>query len=174
MNSVLLSRISSWGQGYIFSQVCSTILATTSDLLVPGTCLISNQPVAGSIIVTHHISKGSLPFLSIFYGTIISTYRNSYGVNSWSFAGRCPYLVCTFLFTRHMWQVLHWSYTWVFRPFQEKCFIMVSSVLISPRWHNIVWYQYSILDCNNLETSTFLSLKIKRQSFSFPWKDLIE
>ena len=110
MNSVPLSKMTSCGQGYLVSQVCSTKLVMTSAHLVLGTLCISNQPVAGSIIVMHQRIRSVFPFLLILYGPIMSTHsfsqRRLFAFFS-GISGKCPYFFFVFLVSWHVWHVEH-------------------------------------------------------------------
>jgi len=81
------------------------MLATVIDFL-SSYCLISNQPVAGSIIVVHF--KGGiltpLILLLILHGPMRLTHSLSHGFTSAVFSGRRPYFfTCFFSF----WQMAH-------------------------------------------------------------------
>ena len=80
-----------------------------------GNTAISNQLVAGSMIVTHikSISVLSLPLR--VYGPMRSTHK---GVVMASFAGSFPYLWCLRLFTWQLWHFLTCDWTVCLRPFQ--------------------------------------------------------
>ena len=79
------------GTGESWRQVNSTKLATTVAASLLGISLISNHPVAGSIIVTHHRFSVFFPGRFIVYGPIKSTHNFSHGSASASLIGRCPY-----------------------------------------------------------------------------------
>ena len=68
-----LSKIIFLGHGYLLSQHCSTALTTVMASLF-GICFISNQEVAGSIIVTHQMVEYfffiSLDFPYFFMGIL--------------------------------------------------------------------------------------------------------
>jgi hypothetical protein len=66
------------------------MLATVIDLLSLYWC-ISNQPVAGSIIVTHLLVRSFIPLLRIVYGPIKSIHILSHGLASASYGGSHPY-----------------------------------------------------------------------------------
>jgi hypothetical protein len=91
MNYVPQSRMTSWGNGYQESQVHSAMLATTSTDFVLGACFVSNQSVAGSIIVTHHNLKVDFSFLRASQqGVIMSAHNFSHRGLSASFSGSLP------------------------------------------------------------------------------------
>ncbi len=74
------------------SHSCSTMLVTVIDFL-SSYCLISNQPVAGSIIVMHFKGGILTPFmlLLILYGPMRLTHSQSHGIVAASFSGKLPY-----------------------------------------------------------------------------------
>jgi hypothetical protein len=79
------------------------MLATVIDLLSLY-WYISNQPVAGSIIVTHLHMRSFFPFLRIVYGPIKSIRILSHGLASATFHGSHPYLLTLRLL---LWQLGH-------------------------------------------------------------------
>src|SRR5687768_16810051 len=97
MNSLTLSNVTWVGHGYLENHSCSAILATVIDFL-SSYWWISNQPDAGSIIVTHLQTRSGLPFLLILYGPIRSIHILSHIRASASFGGKCPYFLCFLLF----------------------------------------------------------------------------
>src|SRR6476620_859697 len=101
MNSLPLSNVIWVGQGYLESHSCSAILATVIALLSSYWC-ISNQPDAGSIIVTHLHTRSGLPLRLILYGPIRSMHILSHIRASASLGGKWPYFFCFLLF---FWQV---------------------------------------------------------------------
>ena len=121
MNSRLRSIITSSGHGYLSSQVrCSKLLISSACLF--GTSTISNQPVAGSIIVRQCsvisvLGRMTLPFLFFvsglpnLYGPMRSIHRVFHGTTFGSFGGRCPSLRRRFLDTWQSWHLLHTSTT---------------------------------------------------------------
>merc|ERR1739837_55009 len=103
LNSDPLSKVIFLGHGYLDNHACSTAWATVCASLL-GICFISNQEVAGSIIVTYHmveyffLTSFDLAYflIGILYGPIRSTHNWCHGTTSGSFAGSRPYF---FLFT---------------------------------------------------------------------------
>ncbi len=70
---------------------------------------MSNQPVAGSIIVTH-IKSISVPSLPLrVYGLMRSTHRVSQGFKTTSFVGSLPYFCWCLLLTWHLWHFLRFG-----------------------------------------------------------------
>ena len=106
-NSLPRSILIFLGQGHLLSHCCSTMLATEIALLSLHSA-ISNQPVAGSIIVTASSCKGFsllllllpdlvlvvLLQLMVCQGPVKSTQSSSQGTVSVSLTRRCP---CFFL-----------------------------------------------------------------------------
>ena len=65
--------------------------STISSAILLVICAISNQPVAGSIIVRHHNLSGVYTFRGIVYGPTRSTHRVSQGFVSAFLGGSFPY-----------------------------------------------------------------------------------
>ena len=127
-----------------------------------GICAISNQPMAGSIIVRHHNLSGFLPFWGIVYGSMRSTHSMSQGFVSACLGGSFPYL---WLFVLALWNVghlLHMLWTVVRRPFQSKCWRRVCSMQVSPVWQSISWYQSTVFFCSAVGKHIFLFRNIKQ------------
>ena len=80
------SYVISTGHGYHTRHVVSTKFAIFIAFLFLY-CVIPNQLVMGSIIVTAFNIKGSTPFLSILLGPMISTNSLSHVIYSASLAG---------------------------------------------------------------------------------------
>ena len=107
INSLPRSDITCVGQGYQVNHACSTILAMVSALLF-GISLISNHPVAGSIIAIHHNVKGLELLFFMVYGPIRLTQSFSHGSAFASLGSKCPYFFfCHFA----IWQVGHFEQT---------------------------------------------------------------
>ena len=97
------------GRGYVYNHVCSTIFDIVADYLSLYS-IISNLPVAGSIIVKAFIMRGSSwTSLLILYGPIRSTNNLSHGMASAPLAGNFPHLRFCLLF---FWQVLQ-TFMWI-------------------------------------------------------------
>ncbi len=110
---------------FCFVPVCDKSSVTSSST-------ISNQLVAGSIIVRHmkSISFPSLP-LSV-YGPIRSTHRHSQGVSTTGFGGSFPYFSFRFLLIWHVLQFLTYDWTSILRFFQYIAALKVSSKRVWP------------------------------------------
>ena len=85
---------------------------------VIGYFAISNQPVAGSIILRHHSLSGFLTFRGIVYGPIRSTHIMSHGLVSSCFCSSFPYLWLVVLDLFHVGNFLHTLWNILWRPFQ--------------------------------------------------------
>ena len=172
MNSVPQSKVIIVGQGYLVNHVSSTELATIAASLL-GISLISNHPVAGSIIVTHHKVSVFFPGRFIVYGPIRLTHNFSHGSASASLIGRCPY----FFFVRFViWHVWHRPQTCATccRKFRHvKCWRIVCSVLVSPGWHSIVWYHSTTLFWSEAGITIFSLWQMSSCFFPPPKKALI-
>ena len=90
MNSVPLSNTTCVGQGYLVSQVVSNLLAMMSTRLV-SIDVMSNQPMAGSIIVKAHRFNFLLLF-RILYSPMRLIHSVSQGVALAFLVGNLPYL----------------------------------------------------------------------------------
>ena len=122
-----------------------------------GICAISNQLVAGSIIVRHHNLSGFFTFWGIVYGPIRSTHRVSQGFVSACLGGSLPYF---WFFFFALWQVGHFlqtSWTVVRSPLQSKCWRRVCSVRVSPGWQSISWYHSTVFFCSAWGKNIFYS-----------------
>ena len=97
-----------------------------------GNSTISNQLVAGSIIVRHmkSISVPSLPFM--VYGPMRSTQRVCHGFLITCLGGNLPYCFCLFLLTWHFLQFLTYALTVLRIPFQYMEPLKVSSSRVDP------------------------------------------
>ena len=100
INSVPLSNITCVGLGYLVSQVISNVLPMMSACLV-FIEVMSNQPMAGSIIVKAHRINFLLLF-KISYIPMRSIHRVSQGVVLAFLAGNLPYLTVLVLVIWHV------------------------------------------------------------------------
>ena len=83
----------------------------------------------GSIIVTAFKIIGSLPFIHILKGTVISTHSLFHGISSATLAGNSPYFFVE-LFVRWHTSYFVTSFWAVFlMPGHYKCWLIVASVL---------------------------------------------
>jgi hypothetical protein len=103
-----------------------------SGRLSTGNLTISNQLVAGSIIVRHmkSIAVPSLPFM--VYGPIKSTQRVCHGLVITCLGGNLPYCFCLLLLTLHFLQFLTYALTVRRIPFQYMEPLKVSSSRVDP------------------------------------------
>jgi hypothetical protein len=92
MNSEPGSLLTCVGQGYLETHSSSAMFVTVIARL-SSYCWISNQLVAGSIIVTHLHIRFAPPFLQMVYGPMRSMHILSQGIASASFSGRCPHFL---------------------------------------------------------------------------------
>jgi hypothetical protein len=102
INSLPLSKVICLGHGYLENHSCSTVLATVMDCL-SSYCWISNQLVAGSIIVTHLQINSSFPFYLFLKGPIKSTHSLSHGGALASFGGRNSYFLLSSFISLAYW-----------------------------------------------------------------------
>ena len=106
MNLLPWSRVTKEGRRYHTNHSCLTIIATVIDFLSLY-YLILNQPVVGSIIVTHFKGGILTPFtlFLILYGPMRSMHNHSHGFTcSASFSGKSPYFLLCFFW---VWQMSH-------------------------------------------------------------------
>jgi hypothetical protein len=122
-----------------------------------GISLISNHPVAGSIIVTHQSTRFFLPHLLIVYGPTKSTHNTSQGSASASFGGNNPYFLLDHFVFWHIWHFVHTSCTSFLSFGHHRYCLRVCSVLVSPGWHSVSWYHSTTRFCNAVGI-TILSL----------------
>ena len=135
---------------------------------------ISNQPVAGSIIVRHHKVKAFLYFLLSVYGPMRSTHRVSQGSASACFSDKNPYFFVYLFVIWHVEHVPHCFCTSFLRFLKVKCCQIDSSVWFIPGWHNTLWYHFTICFCNFFGTTILLSLQYNSIGLlSPPWKDCL-
>ena len=130
INSIPLSNMTCVGQGYLVSQVGSNLLAMMSARLV-SIDIMSNHPVAGSIITKAHRVNFLLFFL-ILYGPMRPIHRVSQGVASAFFAGNLPYLTVLVLVIWHVGHNAQTVLTVLVSPPHEKCWRLVYSVQVPP------------------------------------------
>ena len=135
-----------------------------------GIFAISNQPVAGSIIVRHHNLGGFYPFWGIVYGPMRSTHRVSQEFVSACLGGSLPYFWFVVFDLWHVGHFLHTSWTVVWRPFQSKCWRRVCSVRVYPGWQSISWYQSTVFFCSAAGKHILLFRHIRRWSLLPPRK----
>ena len=97
-NSTPLSYIILLGRGYLLSQEFLNILEASAEFLESFISAISNQPVAGSIIVLQDSFRVSPVYVVTLYGPMLSIWVVFHGVTScaMSFTGSLPYLVLNF------------------------------------------------------------------------------
>ena len=92
-NSLPLSMTTSVGHGYRVNQVNSSRLAISSAAFM-STWVISNHPVAGSIMVRQWSCVSCLPF-PILYGPMRSMHKVCHGTTSGAgLGGSFPYFCC--------------------------------------------------------------------------------
>ncbi len=135
-----------WLCGYLLNEVLLTDVPIVADYLSKYSCLcciclslplcpfvplgisssccdvsnstISNQLVAGLIIMMHIKSITVLSLPLRVYGSMRSTHNASQGVVMASFAASFPYLWFLHLFTWQLWHFLTCDWTVFLRPFQ--------------------------------------------------------
>jgi hypothetical protein len=90
MKSVHRSRVIHCGRGCLVNQVVSQMSAASAAVLLE-IHSISNQPVAGWIMVRHHSFRFFLPLRSTLQGPVRSTRSASHRLSSASFAGSSPH-----------------------------------------------------------------------------------
>ena len=140
-NSPPWSYLISTGHGYRTSRVVYTKFSITIAFLSLYS-VISNHPVTGSIILEVFKIKGSLPFLSILYRSMRSTYILFQGIYSDSLSGNWPFVLLT-VFVR--WHTTHYvtSFWTVFlMSFHNTCCKIIASFLSHPGWRRYVWYHF--------------------------------
>jgi hypothetical protein len=111
---------------FLFLAVLTSGRSSTSN------STISNQLVAGSIIVRHmnSITVPSLPFM--VYGPIKSTQRVCHGLVITCLGGNLPYCFCFLLSTWHFLQFLTYALTVRHISFQYMEPLKVSSSRVDP------------------------------------------
>ena len=105
------------GSGYQVNEFFLVIYAISAAFLL-SICVISNQPVAGSIIVRHHYSSGFFLFRGIVYGPMRSTHSASQVFVSTCLCVSLPYLWLVVFALWHVGNFLHTLWTDVWRLFQ--------------------------------------------------------
>ena len=130
IKSIPLSNTACVGLGYLIYQVVSNLLAMMSARLV-SIDVISNQTVAGSIIVKAHRVNFLLLF-RISYGPMRLIHRVSQGVVLAFLARNLPHLTVLVLV---IWQVGHNAQTFLTVSLSlphVTCWRIVCSVRVSP------------------------------------------
>ena len=104
---------------------------TSARFVLAGT--ISGHPVAGSVIVSAQIVISSLPFFDVsVWGPIESTHGVCHGMTSAILAGDSPHFIADRFVLWHWSHLLHTRFAPLRMFVQWKCWLIVSSVLVSP------------------------------------------
>ena len=156
IKSVPLSNTTCVGLGYLVSQVVSNLLAMISAHLV-SIDIMSNQPVAGSIIVKAHRVNFLLLF-KMLHGPMRLIHRVSQDVVSAFFAGNLPYLTVLVLGIWHVGHNGQTVLTVLLSLPHVKCWRIVCSVYVSPGQKNCMWCHCTTLICSVLG-ATILPLR---------------
>ena len=138
INFIPLSNTTCVGLGYLVSQVVSSLLAMMSARLVSSD-VMSNQPVAGSIIVKANRVNFLLLF-KILYGPMRLIHTVSQGVVLAFLASNLPYLTVLVLVIWHAGHNVQTVVTVLLSPPYVKCWRIVCSVRIFPGQQSCTWY----------------------------------